>query len=115
MERLNSKPSKNNRPITSDDAAAEKSSEGSESHSLVEELLDERFPEVLFHSFGLEHQAIVQLAQPLHEAVWRRRRPEVFTVEVLGETWRTTHTQRWAKFFHSATVLWLARKREQAA
>lgn len=98
MERLKSKPSKNNRLIISDDAAAEKSSEGSESHPLVEELLDERFPEVLFHSFGLEHQAVVQLAQALHEAVWRRRWPEVFTAEVLGETWRTTHTHRWANF-----------------
>lgn len=70
----------------------------------MEELLDERFPEVLFDSFGLEHQAVVQLAQLLHEAVWRRRRPEVFTAEVLRETWRTTHKRQ------EATVPSLARK-----
>lgn len=60
-----------------------------QSHPLVEELLDEGLPEVLFHPFGLQNQAVVQLAQPLHEAVWGRRQgPEVPGVEVLRETCR---------------------------
>lgn len=60
-----------------------------QSHPLVEELLDERLPEVLLHPFGLQNQAVVQLAQPLHEAVWRRRQgPEVPGVEVLREACR---------------------------
>ncbi len=62
------------------------------SHPLVEEFLDEGLPEVLFDSFGLEQQAVVQLAQRLHEAERRCRRPEVSAAEVLRQTCRTqTH------------------------
>ncbi len=55
----------------------------STSYPLVEEFLDERFPEVFFDSFGLQHQAVMQLAQLLYEAVRTRGRPVVFTAEVL--------------------------------
>lgn len=56
---------------------------GSWSHPLVEQLLDERFPEVLFDTFGLQHQTIVQLTQLLYEAVRPRRWPVVSAAEVL--------------------------------
>lgn len=52
------------------------------SHPLVEKFLDERFPEVFFDSFGLQHQAVMQLTQLLYEAVRTRGRPVVFAAEV---------------------------------
>lgn len=58
----------------------------------MEKLFNERFPEMLFHSFGFQHQTIVQLTQLLHEAVWPCTRPVVFTAEVLRQSWTTKHT-----------------------
>lgn len=55
----------------------------SSSYPLVEEFLDEGFPEMLLDSFGLQHQTIVQLTQLLYEAVGTWRWSEVFTAEVL--------------------------------
>ena len=55
----------------------------------MEEFLDERFPEVFFHSFGLQHQPIMQLTQLLYEAVRTWGWPVVLTAEVLWETWGT--------------------------
>lgn len=63
--------------------------ETTQPHPLVEELLDEGFPEVLLHSFGLQHQTVVELTQLIHEAERPRRRPVVLAAEVLRKSWST--------------------------
>lgn len=62
-------------------------------YPLVEEFLDEGFPEMFFDSFGLQHKAVMQLTQLLHEAVGACGRPVVLTAKVYRKTCRTGRTR----------------------
>jgi hypothetical protein len=58
----------------------------------MEESTDEGFPEVFLHTFGLQHQAIMQFTQLLYEAVRPCSGLVVLTTEVLRKAWGSEET-----------------------